>query len=239
MSKHLDIKFKEHIISLYHRNYKIFDIADIYQITERTVYNIINRYESNILERKKGTGNKFNNKTWNKIKNIVDKHNNLNLTQISNILDEKYNIKCSRSSVHRYLINYNYVFKKSLVKPLLTDDHKNDRENWAIFYQNYNWDKVIWSDETAISIQPNNFSKIWIHKDDNDIKRVIKYPLKIHIWGCILKDYKLIIYIYDKTMNSDKYIQILKIKLLPLIYNYKKKSNDKLIFQQDNASCHH
>jgi hypothetical protein len=81
-------------------------------------------------------------------------------------------------------------------------------------------------------------SKIWIHKDDIKINRVIKYPIKIHIWGCILKNYKLIVHIYDKTMNSDKYIEVLDINLTPLINLGKKKRNDKLIFQQDNAPCH-
>lgn len=75
--------------------------------------------------------------------------------------------------------------KKTINKPLLTDEHKNARENWAIFYQYYNWNNVIWSDETMISIQPDTISKIWIHKDIDVIRRVVKYPLTIHIWGCI------------------------------------------------------
>ncbi len=39
-------------------------------------------------------------------------------------------------------------------------------------------------------------------------------------------------------MNSDKYIEVLDINLTPLINLVKKKRNDKLIFQQDNAPCH-
>lgn len=122
------------------------------------------------------------------------------------------------------------------MKPLLTQDHLNSRQNWTIFYQNYNWDNVIWSDETTISIQPNTISKIWIHKNDTVIKRVVKYPLTIHIWGCIIKNNSLIIHIYDKTMNSNKYIETLNLKLLPLIQTY--SPIKKLIFQQDNAPCH-
>ncbi len=85
--------------------------------------------------------------------------------------------------------------------------------------ENYDWSSVTWSDETAISIQPGKMSKIWIHKDDPIlVKRVIKSdPLKIHIWGCIMRDHKLIIHIYDKTMNSTKYMQVLEMKLLPQI----------------------
>lgn len=140
--------------------------------------------------------------------------NNLSLRQISAILLTKHNCKCSKTTIHEYLIKKDYINKNPITKPLLTDNNLNDRENWAIYYQNYDWSTVIWSDEAAISIQPKKFSKVWIHKDDKNIKRVKKYPLKVHVWGCIIKDYNLIVHIYDKTMNSDKYIMILKLKLL-------------------------
>lgn len=55
--------------------------------------------------------------------------------------------------------------KNTILKPLLTDSQLNDRENWAIYYQYFNWENVLWSDETTISIQSNRTSKIWIQKD--------------------------------------------------------------------------
>ena len=39
-------------------------------------------------------------------------------------------------------------------------------------------------------------------------------------------------------MDSDKYIEILKLKLLPFINLHKMTTGNKLIFQQDNAPCH-
>src|ERR1700722_10606010 len=150
MNKHLDIKFKEHIINLYDRNYKVYDIANIYQITPKTVYNIINRSKTNTLERKKGSGGNFDENVWNKIKSIIDHDKNLSLSQISNKLDEEHDIKCSKSAVRRHLIKNNYILKNPIVKPLLTEDIKNDREYWAIFYQKYDWESVIWSDEILL-----------------------------------------------------------------------------------------
>ena len=163
---------------------------------------------------------------------------NLTLNQIVYILQNNYNIKCCRIIVYNRLKCLNFESKKPTIKPLLTEKHLNDREYWAIYYQNYNWNKIIWSDETTISIQPNNYSKIWIHKDDIVIKRAVKYPLKLHVWGCILKNNKLIVQIYDKTMNGNKYIEILNNNVLPIMKKYYEKNNDKLIFQQDNAPCH-
>lgn len=237
--KQLYNSLKEHIINLYNRDYKISTIANIYGVSRQTIYNIVNNYKKNkTIERKKGSGRKKDENTKEKIIDIIKKDKNLSINQISAILFKKYKIKKSKTSVYEYLIDNDYVNKKSIKKPLLTQNHKCNREIWTIFYKDFDWSTVIWSDESAISIQQNTLSKVWINKNDKDIKRVVKYPLKIHIWGCILKNHKLIIHIYDKTMNGDKYIEILKLKLLPLIQSLTDGNNNKYIFQQDNASCH-
>jgi len=61
----------------------------------------------------------------------------------------------------------------------------------------------------------------------------VKYPLKIGIWGCMLKNHKIIFEFYENTINSDKYIKIICNNIIPLI-----SKNSNLLFQQDNASCH-
>lgn len=99
-------------------------------------------------------------------------------------------------------------------------------------YNGFNWDTEIWSDETKICNDSNSKQKIWMLDDENIIKCKYKYPLKINVWGAIIKNKKLIFKIFEKNENSDKYIEILKEHLLPL---FKK---NKYIFQQDNASCH-
>ena len=125
--------------------------------------------------------------------------------------------------VYRHLKSNNYVNnnKRPILKPPLIQDHLNRRENWAIFYQGFDWNNVIWSDKTSISIQANKLSKIWIHKDDNIVNRIVKYLIKIHIWARkhhgILKNHKLIIHVYDKTMNSEKiYIYLIFVYYLLL-----------------------
>jgi len=85
--KQLDDSLKEHLISLYDRNYKVFDITKMYNITRKTVYNIVNRNKSaQTIKRKNRLGRKRNSDTWQNIKQIVDESPNLSLTQISAIL---------------------------------------------------------------------------------------------------------------------------------------------------------
>lgn len=236
--KQLSSELKKHIINLYSRNYTIESIADIYQVSKSTIYRIINKYNTTkSVERIKDSGRKFGINKTNKIIKIIEENNNLSTNDISKILLSKHNIKCSKSAVHRNLINNGFIYRTPITKPLLTDEHKNCRENWAIYYQNYNWNEIIWSDECTISIQANVKSKIWINEtSDIPVKRIVKHPIKINLWGCILKGHKLVLTIYEKTMNSDKYINILKTYLLALIEENKK--DKKLIFQQDNAPCH-
>jgi len=236
--KQLDVSLKNHIINLYERDYKVPDIADIHQVSNKTIYNIINNYnQTGSIQRREGSGRKLDQNTLTRIKDIVNNDHNLSLSDISLFLLEKHGIKCSKTTVYEYLVKNNFVNKNPISKPLLTQDHLNQRQNWAIFYQYYSWRDVIWSDETMISIQSNKLSKIWINKNDTLIKRVVKHPIKIRVWGCILKNYKLILHIYNGTINSDKYIEILELNLLPLIKKIQ-KTRSNIIFQQDNAPCH-
>jgi transposase len=57
--KQLDESLKNHVINPYKRNYKICDIAKIYQVTNKTIYNIIDKYNTTqTVQRKKGSGGK-------------------------------------------------------------------------------------------------------------------------------------------------------------------------------------
>jgi len=238
MPYHLSDEFKLHIIELRIRNYSIKNISDIYKISSKTVRRTIKRYKKEkCVSRKSGTGTTKKYNIDQIIVTILNNNPNFTINQILNELSTIHNINCSRMTIYNRLIFLNYKNKIPIIKPLLTEKHLNDREYWAIYYQNFDWNTVIWSDESTVSIQPNNYSKIWIHKNDTIIKRVVKHPLKINIWGCILKNNNLIIQIYDKTMNGHKYIDILKTKLLPLINNNKILGNP-FIFQQDNATSH-
>ena len=227
------------IISLKKRGYTLKEISDIYLLDISSVTRILKRFRINgDVNRQIGSGRPIKHNIDLIIKQLLENDNQLTINQIRAILNNDHKIKYSRTQIYTKMKELGFVNKSPIIKPLLTDKHLNDREYWAIFYSGYNWNTVIWSDETTISIQPNKYSKIWIHKDSDIIKRKVKYPLKINIWGCMIKDHKLIIHIYDNTMNGKKYIDILKSSLLPLITKCKKKIKNKLIFQQDNAPAH-
>lgn len=76
--------------------------------------------------------------------------------------------------------------------------------------------------------------KRWINKKDkDDVDNVKKYPLKVHLWGCIGKNIQNRIHIFEDIMTGEIYQQILEGNILDLFL-----LNDNLIFQDDNDSKH-
>lgn len=165
------------------------------------------------------------------INKILDCESYLSLTQIVLILKEK-SIIISKSALHKRMGKNNFVRKYLVIKPLLTKLHLVKRLYWACLYNNFDWDNVIWSDETMIVINDYK-NKIWIKKDQEKIVRKVKFPTKVMIWGFIFKNHKMRIHICEKIVEQKYYVEILQKILEPFI-----KDKNNITFQQDGARCH-
>ena len=75
------------------------------------------------------SGNKFNDKKLELIKDIVKRNHNLSCKEISAVLLNEHQINCSKWSVRRYLQKLGFSFKKPIVKPLLTKEHEFSRSS--------------------------------------------------------------------------------------------------------------
>lgn len=236
--KHLCEEEKLRIIRLKERKYTIEAIADIYEIDRSTVIRIINKFKIT------GTVKKNNISIDNKIKinindqlvDIIKNYRGITLNEIKSKLKIDHNIQCSKSIISEKLHKMGYDKKLPQLKPLLTEQHLNDRQYWAIFYSGFDWSSVIWSDETKICNDSNNYQKLWINQDETIIKSKLKYPLKINVWGAIIQGKSIIFKIFEKTMNSQQYENVIIECVLPLFQN--NQENKNYIFQQDNAPCH-
>lgn len=186
--KQLSINEKERIVKIYYKGYKIVDISYMFDISERTINRIIKKYnEEKFLERKEGTGTKTKYCLYdvkNKLIKIIKTDRSMSLDELKNKLLKNYNIQYSRSGIHRILKEeLHFVKKKATMKIPLTEEQLNNRQYWTIFYQYFNWDIIIWSDETTICNDPNSYQKIWYQEDEQIIKCKYKYPNKINLWG--------------------------------------------------------
>ena len=119
-------KQKYEIIILREQNFKINEIADKMNINRKTVMTWINKFQKdNNIERKEGSGRKrkTSDSEDSYIINIIDRNNELSLMDVKNNLKEQ-NIIISIPTIHRRLIENDYVYKFPIKKPLLTEDHK-------------------------------------------------------------------------------------------------------------------
>jgi transposase len=61
-------------------------------------------------------------------------------------------VNASVRTVQRRLVEAGFRYSRPLSKPLLTEEHQRDRLKWARSMKNYDWDKVIISDEASIHL---------------------------------------------------------------------------------------
>ena len=71
--------------------------------------------------------------------------------------------------------------------------------------------------------------------DPQCLKKTVKFPQKIMVWGAISIHGTGRLHIVSGTMNTQKYISVLQTRLLPQINDWQCESD--WIFQQDSAPC--
>jgi transposase len=131
------------------------------------------------------------------------------------------------------LNEFDYEYKNSKRKMMLSKKDRLNRLKWAEKYYYFNWKRVIFSDETSIwNIQYNR--KTWTKKGENNVNGTPKYSFKKNIWGCINIYTGFDIFIFSGIMDSVKYIDILQQNLLKNI----ETDNQYFIFQDDNDPKH-
>jgi DDE superfamily endonuclease len=109
------------------------------------------------------------------------------------------------------------------------------RKNWIT-----EWEKVIWSDESRFELF-NNDSRNWVWRKKNEryqvdcLKPTVKNSVGIMVWRCFCNNKLGPLVLIEETLDSDKYIKLLKKHLIPFLNNL---NTNNYIFQDDNAPCH-
>lgn len=150
--------------------------------------------------------------------------------------------KVSKSTIRRCL-HANKLFGRHVRrKPFLTHKHKCKRLEFAKWYWGFNWDRVLWSDETKIELFGNKHSK-WIWRATKDA-HAEKYLIPIVKYG----GGSVMLWVFFSSkgpgnlvrvhgiMNALKYQDILNQNLLPSAR--KLKMGRHWVFQQDNDPKH-
>jgi hypothetical protein len=116
--------------------------------------------------------------------------------------------------VQRHLKQIGYCNVLIYKKPILTEDQKQKRVEWAHCHKHDDWSRTTFSDKTSVQLFRNTVRR-WSKHPAGEVKRVPKYRQKVMIWGAIEPNGTIGLCPFRETMTAAKYINIFKVNLLP------------------------
>ena len=98
--------------------------------------------------------------------------------------------------------------------PLLKNNHVKDRLEYAQRYINFDFKKVIFSDETSFYLFDLP-KKAWIKKDHPKVGEQVKHPSKVHAWGCFSFHGFGKLVLFEETLNANLMVSTYRRGLFP------------------------
>ena len=115
---------------------------------------------------------------------------------------EKKKVVISNRTIRRRLHEAGLQYMRPLSKPLLNEQHRQRRVQWARAMKNYHWSLVMVSDETMIRLHTSRkFS--WQRSGERRIARMVKFSLKVNVWGCFSQQGSGSIFCFTRDLNSE------------------------------------
>ena len=155
----------------------------------------------------------------------------LSLRSLANKLS-KFDINLSYVTIKRHLDELGYKNSLPIGTPMLTETHKANRVEWAKKHLNDNWNKTIFTDETAFQLFRNTITQ-W-HKGPRPIRPLPKNRQKIFAWAGFCSRGKTSLFCFTQIMDANFYVEIVE-KHLPEINSM---LGSRWRFQQDNDPKH-
>lgn len=156
---------------------------------------------------------------------------------------ERSGIAVSSSCVRRQLISTGYVARRPRKKPLLDERQRQRRLAWANEHKTWtanDWEKVCFSDESSFHIMDNKTQYVRRQQGEEFlpqcIVKTVKHPTSVMVWSMISVHGVGRLHIVEGIMNQDKYIEVLKKKVVPDLKRLFPQGDG--IYQQDGAPCH-
>lgn len=226
----------DNIIQLVYFNYAkgktAKEIAKIFNLKLRTVYNIINRAEKEgRLELKTTTGRpkKLSGREERKIIKTIDENPFASLRSIAFDLQKDCRVDVSHETIRKTLIDHKYSSKTARKKPLLSVQNISKRLTFAVKHDSLPteyWNDVIFCDETKIMLYTHDGpNKVWRKpltalQNKNIIPTVKFGKLSVMVWGCISCRGVGEIKIIPEIMTKEVYLDILKNQLKTSVHKF-------------------
>ena len=143
-------------------------------------------------------------------------------------------LNVSQLTVQRQLKRMGYKSTLPYGTPMLTQEQKHARVQWAIQHKDDDWSRTIFTDETCYQLFRNTIRR-WSRNRSTEVKRIPKNKQKIMTWGGISIKGLIGYHSFKTIMDGSYYVQILQDHLIP---NARRQFGRRWRLQQDNDPKH-
>jgi transposase len=164
----------------------------------------------------------------------IRRNNEITSQELSEKLLHDRDLNISRWTVQRQLHRMGYKSTLPHGTPMLTQEQKDARVQWAIKHQNDDWSRTIFTDETCYQLFRNTIRR-WSRNPKAEVKRIPKNKQKIMVWGSFSIKGLVGYHSFNTIMDGPYYVQILQDHL---IHNARKQFGRRYRLQQDNDPKH-
>jgi transposase len=210
------------------------EIHRLTSIARSTIYYNISKLKktrSTAHKKRSGRPTKITPECSRSIGQIVRKNPTISLRTLTTKLFKK-GTRVSYSTLSRHLAKHGFEKSLPLATPMLTLAHKEKRVEWARKHLNDNWNRTLFSDETAFRLFRNTV-QVW-YKGQRPVRRIPKDRTKINAWGGFCTKGKTSLYCFREDMTGLIYVDILK----KHVSEIRGMLRNNWRFQQDNDPKH-
>jgi hypothetical protein len=204
-----------------------------------TVIRWVKKYneDKDLNDRKKsGRGHSTTVAQDKKIAKWAEEEYNITANEIQQRL-ESLNIDVSVRTVRRRIGAAGGKYYGELQKPLLTEKHRKKRLQWAQNHQDFDWNQVIFTDESTFQLFRSN-KKVWQFGGRRKVFRTVKHPPKVHVWGCFSAQGFGNIICFQKNLNAQYMCTLYERGLLTSADKFFGDENLEWFLQEDNDPKH-
>jgi transposase len=150
------------------------------------------------------------------------------------------NLSCSPKTIRRALDGMGLFGRIARTIPPLTPELAQKRISFAEGYKDFDWTKVLWSDEMSIRLGPQG--QTWVQRPIGEAfnpeycVEKVKHPPKVHVWGCMASAGVGRVHVFTENLDAVLYKSILKQHLMKSRELF--WPNGLWHFQQDNDPKH-
>ena len=164
----------------------------------------------------------------------IRRNNETTTKELVEKLLQNGNVDVSRWTIQRQLKRLGYKSSLPYKTPMLTQQQKDARVQWAIKHQNDDWSRTIFTNETCYQLFRKTIRR-WSKNPKAEVKRIPKNRQKILVWGGFSIKGLVGYHSFTNIMDGTYYIQILQDHL---IRNARKQFGRRWRLLQDNDPKH-